>query len=142
MPNPTEAEARAPLRDLDVSWWPLIEDYAEAVRATERAKWQAAMVLCDEHQPRGGVRAKCVVCSGIALTRVISRIDYVLGPANEMELSMYDVAPVEEDVLERVVAQRAREKRLRDALTGAQAQLEALHIAIGAALSEQEAPSA
>lgn len=85
-----------------------------AVAAEREAREEAdllkkATALCERHAPNGGARAMCVICSGKALHHALSRIDYALGPPNEMGIGFYDVDCDEERVVsevERLVAEK------------------------------------
>lgn len=71
-------------------------------------RYTQATQFCDEHLPGGGSVGSCQKCALIELSRIISRIDYELGPPNEMGVSLYDVEPDPEAVLERVKDMKRR----------------------------------
>lgn len=64
---------------------------------------EKAVGLCDEHQPTGGSR-NCVICGLMEMSRALSRIDYLLGDPNLMEVSDYDVHANPQVVVERLKA--------------------------------------
>jgi hypothetical protein len=84
--------------------------------AARLADYKNAAPLCGEHQPNGGARATCLVCALIADSAALSRIDYLCGEPNEMELSGYDVHCNEDAVVKNV-------ERLSKRLAGAVALL-------------------
>lgn len=69
---------------------------------SELAAWQAATPLCEKHKPNGGTRGGCLICGLENMSRALSRIDYLCGPPNDMEISAYDVHCNEEEVVKRV----------------------------------------
>lgn len=79
-----------------------IADLTEKLHIYEKASG-----FCEKHKPTAGW-CSCLKCVCIELSRAISRIDYALGPPNEMELSAYDVHCEESVVVEN--AQRAAYK--------------------------------
>ena len=78
----------------------------ERTRAIEAerklAMYEKAAPLCAQHQPTGGCRSGCVVCSGEKLQHALSRISYTCELPNEMEVSAYDVHYNEDAVVEQV----------------------------------------
>jgi len=94
---------------------PYIEELVDAYAAAVRGEAGHAG-FCDEHRPSAGSGyGTCLVCAARSLSRALSQIDYTVGEPNEMEVSIYDVAPVEEDVVERVRAfKAAAEARIAD----------------------------
>lgn len=71
--------------------------------------------LCEKHQPSGGTRSNCLVCVGERLQASLSRISYVCGDPNEMEVSSYDAHYDEASVVEQVRSLRAQNEA-KDAL--------------------------
>ncbi len=109
-----------PLPDTDWSHdatWQYTADqmraYAEQAVAAEREHWQAATALCDEHKPGGGSRGYCVICAGEALSAALSKISYLCGEPNEMEVGPYDVHYDENAVVAQVREMRADAERYR-----------------------------
>lgn len=74
----------------------------------ERDALKAAAPLCGKHQPSGGTRGGCVICSGLKLEAAFSRIDYLCGEPNEQGVSNYDLDYNEDRVVERVRAALAQ----------------------------------
>jgi len=68
-------------------------------RITELEK---ALPTCDEHKPRGGARATCIICACEKLSGALSQISYLCGPPNELEVSEYDTHYDEQLVVEQV----------------------------------------
>jgi hypothetical protein len=62
--------------------------------------------LCDKHQPDGGAR-NCLVCAVEKLSHALSRISYICGNPNEMQVSDYDTHYNEGEVVREV--ERLRE---------------------------------
>ena len=77
----------------------------------EVIRLKAATQLCEKHQPGGGTRGHCVICSGLALQGAISRIDYALSEPNEMEVSDYDVHCNEDAVIKKAAQLKAEADR-------------------------------
>lgn len=71
-------------------------------------RYRNSAPLCKTHSPSSGVRGSCLVCALIATNRALSRIDYLTGEPNDMEVSGYDVFHDEEDVVENVKKLRER----------------------------------
>lgn len=108
---------------------PLTPDELEAVRAN---KWpvteaevrllatvdayQRASAFCERHPPGSGVRGMCLVCALIEQSAALSRIDYLLAPPNDQEISLYDVDHDAERVIAAVAALLPLKERL-DAAT-------------------------
>ncbi len=87
--------------------------YAEQAVAAERERWIAATALCDKHQPNGGAREYCVICAGKALSAALSKISYLCGEPNEMEVGPYDMHYDENAVVEQVREMRIDAERYR-----------------------------
>jgi len=84
----------------------------------ELAEYKSTAPLCAKHQPTGGSRATCLVCALIENNASLSRIDYICGPPNEMEVSGYDVHCEPELVIknvERLVDELRRERECQEA---------------------------
>ncbi len=64
--------------------------------------WRAATPLCEKHLPNGGTRGGCLICGLENMSRALSRIDYLCGPPNDMEISAYDIHCNEDEVVKRV----------------------------------------
>lgn len=81
-------------------------------------KENPAAPLCEKHS--GGHRSKCLVCAGQELQSAISRISYIIGEPNEMEVSSYDLhydeTVVVEAVRHKIQTMQAQLDRLRDLL--------------------------
>lgn len=58
--------------------------------------------LCEKHQPNGGCKSGCLICSIQKLTYALSKIDYLCGEENEMECSEFDIWYDENKVVENV----------------------------------------
>lgn len=80
-------------------------DAGAAAKAQESARLAP---LCDEHGSGGGARSGCPYCALIEQSRVLSEIDYLCGPPNEMNVSAYDVHCNESLVLDAVRRQIAK----------------------------------
>ncbi len=59
------------------------------------------VLWCAEHDREGGT-CGCLTCACIELSSALSRIDYMLGPSNEMELSDYDLHVDPQRVVDRL----------------------------------------
>jgi hypothetical protein len=98
----------------------------------ELAAYKAAAPLCEQHKPDGGHRSGCLVCGLIEYSNALSRIDYLCGGPNEMEVSGYDVHVTPELVVGAVskllqhTGIREREMRFARQLATAQARIEEL----------------
>lgn len=100
---------------LDVSdgmaeWMGMAHERAEERdAAVQRAEsLEKATHFCDKCKPNGGEVGQCQRCALIALSRVVSRIDYALGNPNEYALSMYDFDFNEERVIKAALTMRRR----------------------------------
>lgn len=96
--------------------WPcptmrLIAAYRE--QSAELKQYKQSAPLCGKHQPVSGWRTGCLVCALQSDSRALSKIDYMCGKPNEMELSSYDVSYNEGAVVEHVKALVAENVRLR-----------------------------
>lgn len=80
----------------------LAEAKRYGVLADKIDRLEAAVQLCEKHQPNGGVRAQCVICSGEALSAALSKISYLCSDPNEMEVSPYDIHFDEDAVVDQV----------------------------------------
>ena len=84
----------------------------EVIRKLEQqlAKYRKAAPLCEDHQPTNGTRSGCMICALIESGAAISRIDYLCGEPNEMEVSGFDMHCDQKVVIEHVrqrLAERA-----------------------------------
>lgn len=67
------------------------------------AEYRAAFPTCEEHAVKGGgARSGCLECAYIKINCALSRISYICGKPNEMEMSDYDVDYSESRVLKAV----------------------------------------
>lgn len=112
--------------------FPTSENLAQRVKELESqlAATKAALdqherkaPLCEAHGSGSGTRSGCPYCHIAHLSLAFSKIDYMTGPPNEMEVSLYDVECCEESVVERVKSQLAvkdaENARLKEALAKA-----------------------
>lgn len=76
--------------------------------------WRAATPLCEKHLPSGGTRGGCLICGLEAMSHALSRIDYLCGPPNDMEVSSYDISCNEESVVTHVTHMKAAGQILVD----------------------------
>ena len=78
------------------------------------AELEKALPTCDEHKPRGGARATCIICACEKLSGALSQISYLCGPPNELEVSEYDTHYDEQLVVEQVRKRIAELEAERD----------------------------
>lgn len=89
------------------------EEMLALLDAAERVATLARLApLCDEHGSGTGRRSGCPYCGLIRLNHALSRISYLCGPANDMQVSAFDVDMHEETVVEQVAALTAENTRL------------------------------
>lgn len=96
---------------------------AQNEESTKAAGW------CEKHKPKGGAR-NCLVCACIKLTYALSRIDYALGPKNEMGLALYDTDYDEERVVQAVEQLSAQLKEKEAECAGLKEKVTALSDAL------------
>jgi len=73
---------------------PDIEKFADAMRRS--------FPYCEEHRPGAGTRTGCLICAMVRMSEAFSKIDYLCGEPNDMEVSGYDVFCDEGAVVEHV----------------------------------------
>lgn len=83
-------------------------------QAARIAELEKALPTCDEHKPRGGARATCIICACEKLSGALSQISYLCGPPNELEVSEYDTHYDEQLVVEQVRKRIAELEAERD----------------------------
>lgn len=98
-----------------------IEDLAEAADELDRLtaeleQHKKSAAFCDSHQPKGGQRGLCLVCTCQNLSAAMSRISYLCGPPNEMQCGPYDIHCDETAVVVQVERLTARVAELEDRL--------------------------
>jgi hypothetical protein len=77
--------------------------------------------LCEEHGSGSGARSGCPYCAILKLQAALSRIDYLCGKPNDMEVSDYDVYYVESEVVKNVERALAHPSAERSSAPGAAA---------------------
>jgi hypothetical protein len=91
------------------------EALGNVIRVVEN--YQQAFPTCEEHKPNGGVRTECLECHIIKLTHALSRISYLCGEPNEMQVSEYDTHCDADLVVNSVKERLEGAKNLHNALT-------------------------
>lgn len=108
-------------------------DEIEHLRA-ERDAGNRAAAWCDKHNPNGGARGLCVICSGMALSAALAKISYLCDGKNEMECGPYDIHCDENAVVEQVKALITEHAALRAEIKNARSRSAALLSDLRAAL--------
>lgn len=92
----------------------------------ELEEYKKAAPLCTEHEPAGGARCACVICSGLKLEYALSRCSYFCEEPNEIECSSYDVYMDERAVIEQVMQLRQRAETAERELAAARDEIQTL----------------